>query len=100
MQSKRKSTSGKKFHYAGVMLLALATVSLISQPAWAAPAQTCRAAIGEAAARTLVDRCLFVSPATHPPCNASNPCALITGEIERGCAMLPSGDAPPYCARK
>ena len=34
----------------------------------------------------------FPSPSlttvTPPPCNAANPCALITDEIRRGCTML------------
>ena len=30
-----------------------------------------------------IARCVQVSPATHPPCNAANPCSLIKDEIER-----------------
>ncbi|MGD9883842.1 MAG: hypothetical protein AB7U95_27390 [Reyranella sp.] len=37
-----------------------------------------------------------MSPATRPPCNEANPCALIVDEIKRGCALLPSG-APGFC---
>ncbi len=57
---------------------------------------SCRATLGPAASTELVNRCLNVSPATHPPCNASNPCSLILAEIARGCAML-SADKPEYC---
>ncbi|PHP20845.1 hypothetical protein CG471_05080 [Sphingobium sp. IP1] len=38
--------------------------------------------------------CRNVSPATHPPCNAANSCALIEDKIARGCAFLASGDRP------
>jgi hypothetical protein len=59
---------------------------------------SCVASIGAAQAQKLVDRCLQVSPATHPPCNAQNACALITDEIRRGCGMLASGGAPGFCS--
>ena len=55
----------------------------------------CSADIGEAKAATLVKRCIAVSPATHPPCNAQNPCALIQGEIDRSCAMYGPGETKP-----
>ncbi|WP_370655211.1 hypothetical protein [Sphingomonas aurea] len=35
-----------------------------------------------------------MSPATHPPCNAANSCALIEDEIARSCALF-DGDGPP-----
>ena len=57
----------------------------------------CRDTIGEAASAKLVERCLAVSPATRPPCNADNPCALIQGEIDRACALF-SDDPPEACA--
>jgi len=41
-----------------------------------------------------------VSPATHPPCNADNPCALIISEIKRGCGFFTPGStpkAPAFC---
>lgn len=63
----------------------------------AAAADTCEAATGsreEAAA--LIALCLEVSPATHPPCNPENDCALVTDEIIRGCAFL-GEDAPKVC---
>ena len=72
-------------------------VGLVSLAAGvAAQPRPCRTTRGPAASQVLVDRCLYVSPATHPPCNASNPCSLILDEIERGCAML-STDKPGYC---
>ena len=67
------------------------------------PAQTstsaCSADIGAAASARLVQRCIAVSPATHPPCNAQNECALIQGEIDRSCAMYgPNETKPAECS--
>ena len=60
--------------------------------------QSCRDTIGSAAAARLVERCIRVSPATRPPCNASNPCTLIQGEIERSCKLWQDdGDPPAEC---
>ncbi len=55
----------------------------------------CRAEIGEAASARLVARCIAVSPATRPPCNALNPCEMIQGEIDRSCAQYGDGEAKP-----
>lgn len=57
----------------------------------------CSEALGKAKAAKLADRCIQVSPATHPPCNASNACQLIIDEIRRSCAMLGDGSAPAFC---
>jgi hypothetical protein len=58
----------------------------------------CREQIGEAAAARLVERCIQVSPATRPPCNAANPCDLIQGEIDRSCKLWArDGDPPAEC---
>jgi uncharacterized protein len=63
-----------------------------------APAQmSCAASVGAEQAATYVRQCTDVSPATHPPCNASNACALIISEIRRGCALIGSS-APAFCA--
>jgi hypothetical protein len=62
----------------------------------AAVAITCREEIGEAASTRLVERCIAVSPATRPPCNALNPCEMIQGEIDRSCAMF-GDDKPAEC---
>ena len=59
---------------------------------------TCREAIGAAASARLVERCIEVSPATRPPCNAANPCDLIQGEIDRSCKLWErDGDPPAAC---
>jgi uncharacterized protein len=63
-----------------------------------APAQaSCAASVGAEQAAIYVRQCTDVSPATHPPCNASNACALIISEIRRGCGMIGAG-APAFCA--
>jgi hypothetical protein len=69
-----------------------------------APAQSaatpvsCATEIGAAAAASKVKACLAVSPATHPPCNAANSCAMIDDEIARSCALFDGKGAPmPEC---
>jgi hypothetical protein len=57
---------------------------------------SCLQSAGAVRANRLVSECLQVSPATHPPCNAQNSCALIISEIKRSCAML-TQDAPEFC---
>jgi hypothetical protein len=79
-------------------VVAVAAWSLPHAAAMAAEAGSCLAEVGRQKAQTLVDQCLMVSPATHPPCNAANPCALIIDEIRRGCGMLGS-DKPKFCDR-
>ena len=78
-------------------MIAVVAWSLLLHAAMpAADAESCLAEIGRHKAQTLVDQCLMVSPATHPPCNAANPCALILDEIMRGCGLLGS-DRPKFC---
>lgn len=59
----------------------------------AAP-RSCSAEIGAAAAKRLVGICRNVSPATHPPCNATNSCAMIEDEIARSCALFAGNGSP------
>jgi hypothetical protein len=66
-----------------------------SLAAEAAGPQGCAAAIGQTAAQRLVERCIAVSPATRPPCNVANPCALIQGEIDRACDQYGPGEIRP-----
>lgn len=73
-----------------------------STPNSSAPAQgstdvPCSKSAGAKKAEEYVQQCLEVSPATHPPCNASNSCELIIDEIKRGCAMLDT-NVPAFCA--
>jgi hypothetical protein len=60
-------------------------------------AQSCRQEAGEKQSQVYVDQCLQVSAATHPPCNADNPCDLIIEEIVRGCQGL-QANAPDFCS--
>ena len=57
---------------------------------------SCLDEVGATKARIYVQHCRDVSPATRPPCNADNACALILAEIRRGCAFL-KNEAPAYC---
>jgi len=82
------------------MILALAACQRGAPAPPAAPARgptddgpsdaliSCQKELGEAQARALAAQCRMVSPATHPPCNAANSCALIRGELARGCRLL------------
>ena len=64
-----------------------------------ADTRSCRESAGEAASARLVERCRAVSPATHPPCNAVNPCRLIEEEIARACGQYAPGETrPAECA--
>jgi hypothetical protein len=62
------------------------------------PYKSCSAELGNAAAKKLVAQCIQMSPATSPPCNAANPCALILDEIRRGCAMRDATARPSFCS--
>lgn len=59
------------------------------------PGASCLDEIGPTASARLVERCIAVSPATRPPCNAANPCEMIQGEIDRACEMYPPGETRP-----
>ena len=78
------------------------TASVYENPHGVTPAAnsgsgSCSQGVGVERAQRLVHECLQVSPATHPPCNAENSCALIIDEIKRGCSLLDPRDAPPFC---
>jgi len=72
--------------------LALSALLLTSAAAQA----SCRDEVGAAKANLYVRHCRDVSPATRPPCNVENACALILAEIRRGCAFL-KNEAPAFC---
>ena len=62
-------------------------------------AAACTDEVGAAAAARLVERCRMVSPATRPPCNVANPCALIREHIDWACAKWGPGETmPSECA--
>ena len=66
------------------------------QPGQPGAAPACSAAVGAERSQRLVEECLAVSPATHPPCNAQNSCVLIIDEIKRGCSLV-GRNAPQFC---
>ncbi len=55
---------------------------------------SCSADIGAAAAARRAAICTDVSPATHPPCNVANSCAMIDDEIARSCALFEGKGEP------
>lgn len=55
---------------------------------------SCRADVGAAAAARLATTCRNVSPATRPPCNVANSCAMIEDEIARSCAAFDGKGTP------
>lgn len=57
--------------------------------------QSCRDEIGPAAAGRLAAQCRAASPATRPPCNVANSCAMIRDEIERSCKLFADTDPLP-----
>ena len=83
--------------------LALSSSSLVAisvgpssgQPAPDRGAVACRDEIGPVAAKRLAAQCRDASPATHPPCNAVNPCAMMRDEIERSCRMFQASSPLP-----
>lgn len=58
---------------------------------------SCETQLGAGPAQTLATQCRNVSPATHPPCNIANSCAMIRDEIARGCQLLGSDAAAAGC---
>lgn len=60
-------------------------------------ARSCADRRGAQAAAQLVAQCAQVSPATHPPCNAANSCAVIEAEIRRSCGLLDAAHRPGFC---
>jgi hypothetical protein len=67
-----------------IRLLAI-TVGLLTLIPAASRADSCAAEIGIKRAKVLAARCIEISPATHPPCNIGNSCALVRQEIIRSC---------------
>ena len=61
--------------------------------------RSCASEIGQQAAERRAAVCRNVSPATHPPCNAANSCAMIENEIARSCVLLGKDGALPADCR-
>ena len=76
------------------------TAAPVEGPAPSSPAKlvSCASDIGPAAADRLAKLCRNVSPATHPPCNAANSCAMMEDEVARSCALFDGkGEPMPGC---
>jgi len=58
----------------------------------------CVQSAGKAKSDEYVSQCVQVSPATHPPCNGQNACAMMIEEIKRGCAMIGKDNPPGFCS--
>jgi hypothetical protein len=50
-----------------------------------AASASCRQSNGKTRALTLVRYCLYVTSATHPPCNTANQCEVIVDHIRQMC---------------
>ncbi|HJS86952.1 MAG TPA: hypothetical protein VJ779_15965, partial [Acetobacteraceae bacterium] len=70
---------------------------LLPPLASAGAVQSCRESAGADLAERYVRQCTKVSPATHPPCNAQNPCDEILAEVYRGCRLLTAAERPDFC---
>lgn len=70
-----------------LLLLPFATHGL------AATQRSCAQEMGQKPAQALADTCRALSPATRPPCNAANSCALLQDEIARSCALFGDDEA-------
>lgn len=70
------------------------TTSVAMAPGQSTGPVSCSDEIGATAAEKRVQICLAVSPATHPPCNAGNSCAMIDDEIARSCSLLDGQGTP------
>jgi hypothetical protein len=80
-------------------VLIVACIALAGAHTAAFAQASCSTEVGARLADVYVRQCTEVSPATHPPCNAQNPCALIIAEIKRGCRMLSAAEAPAFCRK-
>ncbi|AMG74153.1 hypothetical protein [Sphingopyxis granuli] len=70
-----------------------------STPAATDEPRSCAVEIGRQAADRRAQLCHTLSPATHPPCNVANSCAMIDDEIARSCALLSRAGSPPADCR-
>ena len=79
------------------ILLAFLFAAVTSTSSFAADLP-CAQQMGQQRATQLANQCRQVSPATRPPCNAANRCAMIVDEVTRSCALLADrADGIPVC---
>ena len=87
----------KRFRMAvPLLMVAVASASpSVGQPRSNREVVTCGDEIGPVAAKRLAAQCRDASPATHPPCNVANPCAMMREEIERSCRLFEASSPLP-----
>ena len=83
-----------------VKALVIGVLLLTSGAAMAADG-SCRSTAGAQKSAELVRECKAISEATHPPCNALNPCDMMVEEITRSCAARRQAHiaAPAFCGQ-
>jgi hypothetical protein len=81
-------------------IVIIGVLLLISGAAMAADG-SCRATSGPQKSAELVRQCTTISEATHPPCNALNPCDMMVEEITRSCAARREARiaTPAFCGQ-
>jgi hypothetical protein len=85
----------KRFRLAVALLMVAVASPSSGQPQSNRGVVACRDEIGPAAAKRLAAQCRDASPATHPPCNVANPCAMMREEIERSCRLFEASSPLP-----
>ena len=63
----------------------------------AAEAESCDKTLGSQRAKRVVNHCLNVSTATHPPCSTGNACEMIVDHILFMCANNAGPKPPAFC---
>lgn len=78
-------------------ILSLVCIAFLIAGACHAKPMACRDEAGREAAAAYVRDCMISSPATHPPCNETNPCWMMVKEVVRSCEL--GGIDAKLCAR-
>ena len=68
-------------------ILSIVLTAVVLTGACEAKPMACRDEVGHETASIFVHDCTLNSPATHPPCNESNPCWMMVGEVVRSCGL-------------
>jgi hypothetical protein len=84
----------------GMKAFVIGIMALIASGTAMAAGSSCQSTAGAQQAAELVRQCKAISEATHPPCNALNPCEMMIEEIKRWCAIRREARiaAPKFCA--
>lgn len=68
-------------------LLTFVAAAIVLTSACNAKPMACRDEAGHETAASYVRDCMLNSPATHPPCNETNPCWMMVKEVVRSCTL-------------